>query len=61
MTVDPVATALASRYGERFVASQDFAASQATGITKRVSPHTLRHNSECRIIPSGDLQGAGSR
>jgi integrase/recombinase XerD len=28
-------------------------AAQAAGIAKRVSPHTLRHNSECRIIPSG--------
>jgi site-specific recombinase XerD len=24
---------------------------EAAGIKKRVSPHTLRHNSECRIIP----------
>jgi integrase len=28
------------------------AAAQAAGIKKRVSPHTLRHNSESRIIPS---------
>jgi site-specific recombinase XerD len=28
------------------------AAAKAAGITKRVTPHTLRHNSECRIIPS---------
>jgi site-specific recombinase XerD len=28
------------------------AAAQAAGIKKRVSPHTLRHNSERRIIPS---------
>ena len=28
------------------------AAARAAGIAKRVSPHTLRHNSECRIIPS---------
>jgi integrase len=27
-------------------------AAQAAGIAKRVSPHTLRHNAECRIIPS---------
>ena len=26
-------------------------AARAAGIAKRVSPHTLRHNSECRIIP----------
>ncbi len=30
-------------------------AARAAGITRRVTPHTLRHNSECRIIPSGDL------
>jgi integrase len=28
------------------------AAAQTAGIKKRVSPHTLRHNSERRIIPS---------
>ena len=28
------------------------AAARAAGIAKRVSPHTLRHNAECRIIPS---------
>ena len=28
------------------------AAKNLAGISKRVSPHTLRHNSECRIIPS---------
>jgi integrase/recombinase XerD len=28
------------------------AAAQAAGIDKRVSLHTLRHNSESRIIPS---------
>ena len=28
------------------------AAAEAAGIKKRVSPHTLRHNSEDRIIPS---------
>jgi integrase len=28
------------------------AAAQAAGIKKHVSPHTLRHNSESRIIPS---------
>jgi integrase/recombinase XerD len=28
------------------------AAAQAAGIKKRVSPHTLRHNSECPIIPN---------
>jgi integrase/recombinase XerD len=27
-------------------------AAQGAGIAKRVSPHTLRHNAECRIIPS---------
>src|ERR1700688_4188900 len=27
-------------------------ASEAAGIRKRVSPHTLRHNSECVVIPS---------
>jgi site-specific recombinase XerD len=27
------------------------AAAREAGIAKRVSPHTLRHNSECRIIP----------
>ena len=31
------------------------AAAREAGIAKRVTPHTLRHNSECRIIPSGDL------
>jgi integrase/recombinase XerD len=36
-------------------------AKDLAGISKRVSPHTLRHNSECRIIPSEDLQGARSR
>ena len=30
-------------------------AARAAGITRRVTPHALRHNSECRIIPSGDL------
>jgi integrase/recombinase XerD len=35
------------------------AAAQAAGIKKRVSPHTLRHNSERRIIPSGRLEAAG--
>ena len=35
------------------------AAAQAAGIKKRVSPHTLRHNSEHRIIPSGHLGAAG--
>ena len=34
------------------------AAAQAAGIKKRVSPHTLRHNSECPIIPSEALEGA---
>jgi integrase/recombinase XerD len=28
------------------------AAARTAGIAKRVSPHTLRHSSECRIIPS---------
>ena len=28
------------------------AAKNLAGISNRVSPHTLRHNSECRIIPS---------
>ena len=28
------------------------AAAQAAGIAKRVSPHTLRHNAESRIMPS---------
>jgi len=32
-------------------------AAREAGIAKRVSPHTLRHNSECRIIPSGDPNG----
>ena len=27
-------------------------AARAAGITRRVTPHELRHNSECRIIPS---------
>ena len=36
-------------------------AARAADIAKRVGPHTLRHNAECRIIPSGDLQGSGSR
>ena len=35
------------------------AAAQAAGIKKRVSPHTLRHNSEDRIIPSGHPEAAG--
>jgi integrase len=26
---------------------------------RRATPHTLRHNSECRIIPSGHLEAAG--
>jgi site-specific recombinase XerD len=34
-------------------------AAQAAEIPKRVGPHTLRHNSECRIIPSGHLEAAG--
>jgi len=34
------------------------AAAEAAGIKKRVSPHTLRHNSECPIIPSEALEGA---
>jgi site-specific recombinase XerD len=32
-------------------------AAETAGIRKRVSPHTLRHNSECRIIPSGVPDG----
>jgi site-specific recombinase XerD len=36
------------------------AAAEAAGIKKRVSPHTLRHNSERRIIPSEHLEAAGS-
>jgi integrase/recombinase XerD len=35
------------------------AAAEAAGIKKRVSPHTLRHNSERWIIPSGQLEAAG--
>jgi integrase/recombinase XerD len=27
-------------------------AARAAGITRRVTPHALRHNAECRIIPS---------
>ncbi len=34
------------------------AAKDLAGISKRVSPHTLRHNSECRIIPSRGPGGA---
>jgi site-specific recombinase XerD len=33
-------------------------AAQAAEITKRVGPHTLRHNSECWIIPSVCPDGA---
>jgi integrase len=36
------------------------AATTAAGLDKRVSVHTLRHNSECRIIPSEPWSGAGS-
>jgi integrase/recombinase XerD len=36
-------------------------AAQAAGIVKRVSPHTLRHNAECRIIPSGGPDGVEIR
>ena len=32
-------------------------ACEAAGLDKRVTVHTLRHNSECRIIPSGDPNG----
>jgi integrase len=32
-------------------------AARKAGIAKHVSMHTLRHNSECRIIPSGGLNG----
>jgi integrase len=34
------------------------AAAEAAGIKKRVSPHTLRHNSERRIIPSLLVDGS---
>ena len=37
------------------------AAARAAGIAKRVSPHTLRHNAECRIIPSGGPDGVEIR
>jgi integrase len=30
---------------------------KAAGLTKRVTIHTLRHNAECRIIPSGGPNG----
>ena len=33
-------------------------AARADGITRRVTPHALRHNSECRIIPSVAPNGA---
>ena len=33
-------------------------AAARAGITKRVGVHTLRHNSECPIIPSEALEGA---
>jgi site-specific recombinase XerD len=32
-------------------------ATAAAGLDKKVSVHVLRHNSECRIIPSGGLNG----
>lgn len=34
-------------------------AAKAAQISKHVSPHTLRHNSERLIIPSAGLEGAG--
>src|ERR1700689_222144 len=37
------------------------AAGAGGGIAKRVSPHTLRHNAECRIIPSGGPDGVEIR
>jgi site-specific recombinase XerD len=36
-------------------------AAARAGITKRVGVHTLRHNSECPIIPSEALEGAKIR
>ena len=37
------------------------AAKNLAGISNRVSPHTLRHNSECRIIPSWGPDGGEIR
>ena len=36
-------------------------AARAAGIKRRVTPHALRHNSECRIIPSGGPDGVEIR
>jgi integrase len=36
-------------------------AARAAGITRRVTPHALRHNAECWIIPSGGPDGVEIR